>query len=76
MPPAAKNGMADAMPFFSPTRTAARFLDHLPQPRHCAGAAGNAVEGIDRRQMRLERAHELAPEQTAKRVEPDFEIEL
>ena len=58
------------------SRTAARFLDHLPQPRQCTGAAGNAVEGIDRRQMCLERAHELAPEQTAKRVEPDFEIEL
>ena len=48
----------------------------LSQTRQCTGAAGNAVEGIDRRQMRLERAHELAPEQTAKRVEPDFEIEL
>ena len=40
-----------------------------PQPRQCAGAAGNAVEGIQRRQTRLERAHQLTPEQTAKRVE-------
>ena len=41
----------------------------LSQTRQCAGAAGKAVEGVQRRQIRLERAHELAPEQTAKRVE-------
>ena len=123
MPPAAKNGMADAMPFFEAVkkdsfltkdlrpdcsaravrlrRTARTFAGrevfsspHMspkkmiglslrlraqtlrgfyiicsPQTRQCTGAAGNAVEGIDRRQMRLERAHELAPEQTAERVE-------
>ena len=123
MPPAAKNGMADAMPFFEAVKkdsfltkglrpdcsaravrlrqTARTFAGrevfsspHMspkkmiglslrlraqtlrgfyiicsPQTRQYTGAVGNAVEGIDRRQMRLERAHELAPEQTAKRVE-------
>ncbi len=123
MPPAAKNGMADAMPFFEAVkkdsfltkgglpdcsahavrlrRTARTFAGrevfsspHMspkkiiglslrlraqtlrgfyiicsPQTRQCTGAAENAVEGIDRRKMRLERAHELTPEQTAKRVE-------
>ena len=123
MPPAAKNGMADAMPFFEAVkkdsfltkdlrpdcsaravrlrRTARTFAGrevfsspHMspkkmielslrlraqtlrgfyiicsPQPRQCTGAAREAVERVERRQMRLERAHELAPEQTAKRVE-------
>ena len=59
MPPAAKNGMADAMPFFA----------RLSQPLHRQRAAGEAVERIERRQIRLQRVHQLAAEQAAERVE-------
>ena len=46
MPPAAKNGMADAMPFFSPTRTASlgsRWEKRSSLQRtHCTPQAHNA----------------------------------
>ena len=42
MPPAAKNGMADAMPFFSPTRTAA-LGSHWEKAQLAAAHALHAV---------------------------------